>query len=272
MKLIAPVFCRRFYYNMNIAVDIGNSFTHLALFKGNRVVKRIDLPAGSNREMILKKLKTLLKFSKSIESIGISSVFPAANSQWIRIIRNIFKKKPLIINYKNKLPLHLNVKNVYRLGADRICNSVFGYEFFAGRKNVIVIDVGTAITFDVILLNGEFIGGIIAPGINLSAKSLNVFTKKLPVLRIKDQKFPKAVIGYDTKSAIQSGLLNYSLFAIEGIIGAIESETGKKFEVIISGGSGKIYKNRMIRKVKYIENSVLPGINYILNYHNNKLK
>jgi len=272
MKLIAPVFCRRFYYNMNIAVDIGNSFTHLALFKGNRVVKRIDLPAGSNREMILKKLKTLLKFSKSIESIGISSVFPAANSQWIRIIRNIFKKKPLIINYKSKLPLRLNVKNPSKLGADRICNSVFGYEFFERKKNVIIIDIGTAINFDVVFFKGEFTGGIIAPGINLSAKSLNIFTKKLPVLGYKDQKFPKAVIGHDTKSAIQSGLLNYSLFAIEGIIRAIESETGKKFEVIISGGSGKIFKNRINRNVKFIQNSVLPGINYILNYQYNKLK
>jgi type III pantothenate kinase len=251
---------------MNIAIDIGNSFTHLALFRKNRIVKRIDLPSDTNRKMILKKLKPLSKSIELIGGIGISSVFPEANLHWAQAIRSTFKKKPLIINYKSKLPLQLNVKNASKLGADRICNSVFGYSFFAGRKNVIVIDIGTAITFDVVFSTGEFIGGIIAAGINLSAKSLNIFTKKLPVLGYKDQKFPKSVIGRDTRSAIQSGLLNYSLFAIEGLIGAIESETGKKFEVIISGGAGKIYKNRIKRKVKFIENTVLPGVNYILNY------
>jgi type III pantothenate kinase len=251
---------------MNFAIDIGNSYTHLALFQGNRVVKRFDLPAGSNRGMILKKLEIISKHIEAIENIGISSVSPQVNQIWVRSIRNIFNKRPLIINYKSKLPLQLNVKNVSKLGADRICNSVFGYEIFARKNNVIVIDIGTAITFDVILSKGEFIGGIIAPGINLSARSLNMFTKKLPVLGYKDQKFTKTVIGHNTKSAIQSGLLNYSLFAIEGMIKAIEAETGKKFEIIFSGGAAKAFKKKIKRPAYYIENSVLPGINYILNY------
>lgn len=257
---------------MNIAIDIGNSFTHIALFDGLRIISRVDIETYSNPKVMTKALKRFIPLAVSLKNVGISSVVPQLNVKWNHVIRKTFGKSALIINYKSKLPLRLKVKKPSGLGADRICNSVYGYEFFNRKKNVIIIDMGTAITFEVVLSGGNMTGGIIAPGINLSAKSLNIYTKKLPVLGFKDQKFPKAVIGYDTKSAIQSGLLNYSLFAIEGIIRAIESETGNKFEVIVSGGSGKIYKNRINRKVKYIENSVLPGINYILNYQNNKLK
>lgn len=251
---------------MNLAVDIGNSYTHISLFKGKKIALNAEIGTYSKPDKISRSFKPFIKFSDSVDDIGISSVVPGLDSLWIKLTQKYFKKSPLIINYKSKLPLKLNVKNPSKLGADRICNSVFGYEYFNRKKNVIVIDMGSAITFDVILSTGVLEGGIIALGVDLSSKALNQFTGKLPKLEFSQQVFPKSVIGKNTVSALQSGLMNYSLSAIEGLVKAIESEKRVKFEVILSGGTARFIRSRLKRKVYFIENSVLPGINYILNY------
>jgi type III pantothenate kinase len=249
---------------MNLTVDIGNSFTHIGLFS-NKLILTFKYPTHSKPNIDLLKTKF---YSEIIESAGISSVVPTMITFWQKRAIKWWKIKPLIVNNRSKLPVRLKVKNSNTLGSDRICNAVYGYEYFNRRENVIIADLGTANTYDAVLKNGDFIGGIIAPGIDTSALALNMNTAKLPLLNIKDYKFNKSLIGRDTKQAIQSGLMNYALFATEGIVKAIEKELKRKFKVIITGGPAKIIHNRLSIKSIYVENTVLEGINAILNYQN----
>jgi type III pantothenate kinase len=252
--------------NMNLAIDIGNTFTHFGLYKGGKSILTFKIPTHTKLYFSSFHKKYLVKYSGKISSIAISSVVPKLNNVWCKYALNQFGIKPLIINIKCKLPIRIKINNSSSLGSDRICLAVYGFQKM--KTNVIVCGLGTANTYNVILKNGDFIGGIIAPGINTSAKALNINTGKLPELTFNKLKFDRSVIGKDTKAAIQSGLLNYPLFATEGIINAIQKEYKQKFKVIITGGSAKLLRKRLNIKAIYAENAVLDGINMILNYQN----
>lgn len=251
---------------MNLAIDIGNTFTHFGLYKGGKLVRTFNIPTHSKLQLSSFHNKYIIRTADKIEQIGISCVVPKQIQIWLDYIKKYFGIYPLTINNKNKLPVSLKVKNSVTLGADRICLAAYGYSKF--KDNVIVCGFGTANTYNIVLKNGNFIGGIIAPGINTSAKALNNNTGKLPKLNFKDLKFSRSVIGSNTKSAIRSGLLNYPLFATEGIIKAIEKQYRCKFKVVITGGSAKIFKNKFSFKAHYNDNAVLDGINMILEYQN----
>ncbi len=252
---------------MNFAIDIGNSFTHFGLFKSNKIVKSFSFPSHEQAsQQNFDEIKSFL-FYKEISKIGISSVIPEKIQYWSDFIQKLINIQPLIISNKTKLPIKIKIKDSNTLGADRICNAVYGYEHFKRKENVIVIDLGTANTYDVILKNGDFIGGIISPGIETSAKAMNTNTAQLPLLTYNDFKFNDSIIGNNTKEAIQSGLVSHLLFATEGIVRSIEKELKKKFKVIISGGSARIIKDKFSIKAVYLDDAVLNGINYILNYN-----
>ncbi|HEY3250172.1 MAG TPA: type III pantothenate kinase [Ignavibacteria bacterium] len=249
----------------NLAIDIGNSNTHVGLFS-NKLIHSATFQTHNNT--LIKEADTALSKinNRDISSCAISSVVPNAEKFWIQYVEIKFKTLPLIINSSIKLPIKIKVNNSASLGADRICNALYGYEFFKRKQNVIVIDMGTATTFNVVLRNGDFIGGIIAAGLGTSAKSLNIHTGKLPLLNKENLAFPKSVIGNDTKTAIQSGLMNSVLYSIEGIIGAIKKETKRDYKVIISGGLANLFTKKFNFKPVHIENSVLEGLNLIMKY------
>lgn len=247
---------------MNLTVDIGNTNTRFSLFKGQKLVQTYS--AKSNKPVHLPS--RFNKYRGYITQCGISSVVPSLTKLTADYIRKKFNIKPIIINNYCKLPIVIKVKNSSSLGPDRICNAVFGYEFYSRKSAVIICSFGTANTIDVILKNGEFIGGLIAPGISLNAIALNQYTGKLPLLSPKELKYSCSIAGNDTYSAIQSGLLNYPLYATFGIIKSFEKEYKTKFKLVITGGNGKIFHKKFNINSEYIENTVLPGINYILNY------
>lgn len=255
---------------MNLAIDIGNSFTHFAVYNGRKKIKSFRIPTHSKISKQPFHKKYLSVYINDIEDIGISSVVPAKDRFWREYTIKYFKQKPLFINNKTSLPFNFKINKVSSPGADRICNSVFGYEYFNRKENVIVIDFGTANTYDVVLKNGYFAGGIIAPGIETSAKALNLNTGKLPLIKYNDYSFKRSVVGKNTFEAIQSGIMNYALFATEGIDKAIEREFGRKFKVIITGGLAKTIRKKLSIKTTYIENTVLEGINIILNCNKHK--
>ena len=256
---------------MNLAIDIGNSLTHMALFDKKKVVKKLSFESGLGINLIDAKVRSLLgPYMDKIGQVGLSSVVPLSNSLWNDAAIILFKLTPLTINYKMQLPIKIKVKNPQSLGTDRICNAVFAFKYFKGKENVIIADFGTANTYDVILKNGDFIGGIIAPGISTSAKALNLNTGQLPLFELKDLNPKVPLVGKNTHEAIQSGLLNYPVYATEGIIKGIEKEFKRKFKVIITGGSAGKIRNKLAIKSYYAENAVLEGINIILNYNSAK--
>lgn len=249
---------------MNLAIDIGNSLTHFAVFKGSRMIYAINCPSSEG----IKLVQAIKKLEKNfyIDSIGISSVSPKTLKHLKTNIRNIFKLYPLTISNKTKIPISIKVKKSHTLGADRICNAVFGYVSSGLKTNTLIIDLGTANTFDLVLKNGDFIGGIIAPGLMTSSNALNISTGKLPALKYTELSAKAPLIGGNTFEAIQSGLVNYMKFAIEGIVNAMRKQYKGKLEIYLTGGSARFIGKSLEFEYIYRENTVLEGINLILNY------
>ncbi len=251
---------------MILAIDIGNTITHLAVYDGNKMVHKRKVRSLSllNEKMVQAAAG---KFAGRVSQAGISSVVTKANSVWGRLIARHFSVEPLFVSCKVRLPISLNIKSPEKLGADRICNAVAGYVYFKGKENVIAVDFGTAITYDVVLKSGTYLGGIISPGIETMAKSLNYYTSRLPRMKSADLAMPKKVIGKSTVEAIRSGTVYSAIASFEGITGKIQKELGRKFKIILTGGFGALIHSSCEIKTVLRENLVLEGIRYILGYN-----
>lgn len=254
---------------MNLAIDIGNSFTHFAVFKGRKNIYVQNCSSFSLTALT----KAVKKINKEFEiiKIGISSVSPSTQRTIELLIRKAFRSAPLIVSNKSKLPIKIKIKNPHSLGPDRICNAVFGYNAVNGKSNVLVIDLGTANTYDLVLKNGDFVGGIIAPGIMTSSKALNSNTGKLPLLNYSKLSANAPLIGRNTFEAIQSGLVNYMRYATEGLVKAVKNQFKGKLTVIVTGGSAKFLGNRLNFDHIYRTNTVLEGIDIILNHQDSSI-
>jgi len=250
---------------LNLAIDIGNTSTKFAIFNNHKIVFYFRIPTSPkiNPVGIFKNLPQSSK--NNIKQIGISSVVPSENVMYRQSCITYFNIKPLIISTKNKLPVNVMMDEPLKTGADRLCIAVSGYEYFKKKKNIIVVGLGTANTFDVILKNGDFIGGLIAAGLEISAKALFELTEKLPLIESKNLKIPNKIIGKSPEEAVRAGLLYTALYSVEGIINHIEKEYKRKFKVIITGGFGKTLKKHLNFDAKFIDDMVLKGINEIIN-------
>ena len=252
---------------MIFAIDIGNSNTHFAVYFRNKIIYLRKFPTYTQSpEKYL--LAVTNKYKRKISAIGIASVVPEKNRLWRRLIKKNFSLNPVFINNNAASPLFLNVKSPQTLGADRICNALAAFEYFGKKENVIAVDLGTAITYDVVLKNGKYLGGIISPGIKTMAKSLHAFTSKLPMLKKIDMIMPKRVIGRNTVDAIRSGTVYSTLASFEGIIKKIENEIEIKFKIVLTGGFAEYIHASTKLKTVIRENLVLDGINHILGYKN----
>jgi len=254
---------------MNLAIDIGNSFTHFAVYKDSRNVYTYNCSSISKIDLA----KAVKKINKNfgIIKIGIASVSPDTIKTIKSHIRKEFRISPLTINNKTKLPVKIIIKNSNTLGSDRICNAAIGYNMVKGKSNVLVIDLGTANTYDLVLKNGDFVGGIIAPGIMTSSKALNLNTGKLPLFEYSKLSAIAPLIGRNTFEAIQSGLVNYMKYATEGLVKAIKNHYRGKLTVVITGGSAKFLGKKLNFKHIYETNTVLEGINIILNHQDSSI-
>lgn len=252
---------------MILAIDIGNSITHMAVYDRNRIIYLRKFPTRSqSAEKFV--LAAASRFRGKIVAAGIASVVPGKNKLWRILIKKNFSLNLAFISDKVYLPITLNVKSPHKLGADRICNALAAYEYFGKKENVIAVDLGTAITYDVVLKSGEYLGGIISPGIEIMAKSLHAFTSKLPMLKRTDMIVPKRVIGRSTVEAIRSGTLYSALASFEGIMVKIENERKIKFKIVLTGGFAKYIHASTKFNTVIRENLVLDGINYIIGYNN----
>jgi len=246
---------------MNILIgDIGNTVTKVCLIENkNYKIKKI-IYFNSVNILSLKKLSFNLKkiiLNKKINKIALfSSVVPKyelALKKFLKKSYNIefkeIKDKKIIKSIK------INVKNKNQVGSDRIANAVGVYEKY--KKNFIVVDFGTATTFDVVTKNGSYNGGVIAPGVNISLKSLVNLADQLPSFKLKKQ---KKVIGKNTLEAMRSGFFWGYIGLINNIIIKIEKETKKKYKVLFTGGYAKLFKTSIIKPFKIDKNITIDGI------------
>jgi len=249
--------------------DIGNTITKICLIKDFKIEKIIYF----NSEKILfnyflkKKFKKIIKKKKFRNSALFSSVVPK-----YQFILKRFLKKNYNINLREikeqglKKIVKLNVKNKKQIGSDRIANAVRSYKKY--KTDCIVLDFGTATTFDVVTKNGNYNGGIIAPGVNLSLRSLSSSADQIPIFSIKRQ---KKIIGKNTLEALRSGFYWGYVGLINNIILKIEKETKKKYKIIFTGGYADLFRTSIMRKFTIDKNITIEGIIEIFKENRNKL-
>jgi type III pantothenate kinase len=225
---------------MLLTIDIGNTHTVAGLFKNKELLQHWRISSNLARTedevgpiLIFLFEKEGFKISE-IQGVAISSVVPDLTPIYMLLAKRYFKVQPLIINYKTKLGLEIKYHEPSQVGADRLCNAVAGIEKYG--KPLIVLDFGTATTFDCIDRNGDYLGGIISPGIDTSIKSLHLKAAKLPLV---EQNFPKDIIGRSTEESIQSGIMFGILFMLEALIREIKKQLGDETKVVATGGLAK---------------------------------
>tara|TARA_Y100000591_G_C21739877_1_gene648761 strand:- start:310 stop:1056 length:747 start_codon:yes stop_codon:yes gene_type:complete len=240
---------------MYILGDIGNTETKICIVSNkNKILKKIIFSSKSINNNTLNVLirKNKIKLHK-IEKILLCSVVPNT----FKIIKNFFLKKIKIkcIEVKN-----LNLKSIIKIkvdynqiGSDRITNAI---SLMNNKDNFIILDFGTATTFDVVVKN-TYLGGIIAPGVKISLNTLSDRATLIPKVELK--KINK-VIGNNTISAVRSGFFWGYSGLIDNIIDLIKKDTKKTFKVIITGGFSKLFKSSIKNKTIHNENITINGL------------
>ena len=228
---------------MLFAVDVGNTNTVFAVFEFNE--KRSEWRCSTNNLRTADEYFIWLKSLMDLENIDfgkinaviISSVVPQVVFNLRVLSSRYFSCRPLVVGKSDcLLPIDVRVDEGVLVGADRIVNSVGAFGRYGG--NLIVVDFGTATTFDVVDYDGAYIGGIIAPGVNLSMKALHEEAAALPYIDISK---PKNIIGTNTVECMQSGIFWGYLSLIEGLVSKIQTKREKKVQVIATGGLATLF-------------------------------
>ena len=240
---------------MIIVGDIGNTETKVCLIdKSNKIIKKIIIKTKDINYNSLSVLLTKFKLSKiNIKKVLFCSVVPKAFNQ----IKKIFYQNLKIKIYELKdldLKKMINIKvNYKQIGSDRLANAL---SVIGEKKNYIILDFGTATTFDV-LVKKNYYGGVIAPGVKLSLKTLSDKASLIPSINLKK---PKKVIGQNTINAVRSGFFWGYAGLIDNIVNLIKKETKKSFEIIITGGFSNLFKKSIKAKVTLNKDITINGL------------
>ena len=251
-----------------IAVDIGNTETTLGIgSKNNWDSYRFTTRDTNTPDELLALFNSTFQIKsevkKDIEGAIICSVVPQATNSFSEAIRKYLNLEPVIVGPGIKTGLKVNIDNPKELGPDRIANSVAGY--LITETDSVVIDLGTATTFDVVSKNKEYLGGSIAPGIKISLDALTLKTASLKSVELDT---PNKVIGKNTYEAIQSGLIMGHASMIDSMVEKIILEIDIEPKIILTGGLSKIVQPILNVNVEYIENLTLVGLEEIFKLNN----
>jgi type III pantothenate kinase len=249
---------------MLLTLDVGNTNTVLGFFRGEELVAHWRLTTARDQTVdeygiLTRELFTLAGIDPaSVSGVIISSVVPQLNSTLEEMSERYFHVKALFIEPGVKTGMAVIVDNPQEVGADRIANSVAAFSKYGGP--CVVVDFGTAINFDVISARGEFIGGVLAPGMGISAEALFSRAARLFRVEIKD---PGKIIGTNTIQSLQSGLYYGYTDMVDGIIARIKSVLGEDTRVVATGGQARL----IARESKYIriidEHLTLEGLRIV---------
>lgn len=228
---------------MLLTIDAGNTNIVFAIFDGHELGSEWRIATDQSRTadeyvVWLDHLMTREGLKpEDIEGAIISTVVPQALFNLRTLCRRYFDCNPLVVGEEGiELGIEIKVPSPLEVGADRLVNSVAAHSRYRG--SLVVVDFGTATNFDVVDSDGSYIGGIIAPGINLSLEALHMAAAKLPRIAIAR---PTLVIGNDTVSAMQSGVFWGYLSLIEGLTERIAREHGETMTVIATGGLSPLF-------------------------------
>ena len=218
-----------------LVVDVGNTNVVLGVYEGDELLQSWRLATARERTAdeygILTRQLTAETISGALNGAIVSSVVPPLDSSIGFMIRKYFGVEPLFVEPGVKTGISIRVDNPLEVGADRIVNSVAGYEQHGGP--LIIVDFGTATTFDVVTANAEYVGGVIAPGLTISAEALFARAARLPRVDIRR---PVTVIGTNTVVNMQSGLFFGYLGLVDGILKRMKEEVPNVKRIIATGG------------------------------------
>jgi len=249
---------------MLLAIDVGNTHTVVGVFSADRLLAewRLSTAVPRTADETWHLLKSFLAEKgvapTSITQVGISSVVPDLTPLYSAIAERFLNVAPFLIDGTAVPGIRVLVVDPASVGADRLCNAVAGYARYGGP--LIIIDLGTATTYDVVDAAGNYLGGAIALGLESEAAELHRRAAKLPRIELK---FPSKVIGKDTESSMQSGVMFAAADAIEGMVARIRAELKSTARVIATGGLSAVVAPHCPSIEAVEPNLVLDGIRLI---------
>ncbi len=226
---------------MLLVIDIGNTNTVLGVYDGGKLVAHWRLTTERNQTNDEYGILTRNLFSlegidpKAITGVIIASVVPPLNTVLAEMARRYFGLEALFVEPGIRTGIAVHYDNPQEVGADRIVNAVAAFEKYGGP--CIVVDFGTAITFDAISAKGEYLGGVIAPGISIASEALFEHAARLPRVEIKE---PEKIIGTNTVGSMQSGLYYGAVDMVDGLIERIKTVLGPNAKTIATGGQASL--------------------------------
>lgn len=226
---------------MLLTIDVGNSNTVLGVFRGEELIANWRLTTAMQQTIdeygvLTRNLFTLAGLDRdAIGGVIISSVVPPVNWTLAEMSRIYFGQKALFVEAGVKTGMAVLVDNPLEVGADRIVNGVAAFHKYGGA--CIVVDFGTAITFDAISARGEYLGGVIAPGLGIASEALFARAARLPRVEIKD---PGKVIGTNTVTHMQAGLYYGAVDMVDGMLTRMKAELGGNVRVVATGGQARL--------------------------------
>jgi type III pantothenate kinase len=249
---------------MLLALDVGNTNITVGMFRDGELAdhRRLRTVREQTSDEWGILLMSLLRYASlepaDVDGIIVSSVVPPLNSALAEMAERYFHVAALFVTAKTNTGLTILYDNPYEVGADRLVNGVAALHKYGGP--CVIVDLGTAITFDALSANSEYLGGIIAAGIGISAEALFNRTARLPLV---DFRKPRSVIGTNTVASMQSGLYYGAIGAIDGMIERLIHELGPETKAIANGGQAQLIAggSRYIRHVD--ENLTLDGLRII---------
>ena len=259
---------------MILTLDVGNTNMTGGVFKDDEIIAtfRITTKIPRTSDEYGMMLYNMLKQNKiepdDIKDAIICSVVPDVMHSLASCMIKYLDIKPIIVGPGIKTGLRIQLPNPAQVGADRIVDAVAAYELYGGP--VLVMDYGTATTYDLVDETGTFVGGITAPGIGISAKALWEDAAKLPKIEIAK---PEKVIGNDTISSMQSGLVYGQIGQAEYLIKKVKEESGlSNIKVVATGGLGRIISESTDAIDIYDANLTLKGIYLVYKKQNRRTK
>ncbi len=235
---------------MNLIIEAGNTLVKAALFEDGRLIK------------IMPVTPTVKDFKKIIEeypNISSTLICDVRGIEWDFLNTIINPKNIYILNSSYTFPFKTKYKTPNTLGMDRLGLMTAAATQYA-NTNVLVIDLGTCITYDLLTKENEYIGGMISPGYTMRYKSLNKFTGKLPLVPHEDIKL---TYGNDTQTSIQAGVFNGIFYEVQGQIDYFSSKY-EHLTIILTGGDSQILSKRLKNSIFANPNFLIEGLNYIL--------
>jgi type III pantothenate kinase len=224
-----------------LAVDAGNTQTQVGLFEGERLIEhwRLATVREATTDELAVTLTNLLELrARKLDGVDgaiVSSVVPALSLEYERMSERYLDGRLLIVSPALKTGMPIRIDNPHQLGTDRLVNAVAAYHRFGTA--CIVVDFGTSLNYDVISAQGEYLGGVISPGVEISAEALWERAAKLVKVDIEP---PSAVIGKNTEAAIRSGIVHGFAGQVDGIVGRLRQELGDQAAAIATGGHAQV--------------------------------